>query len=183
MPGPNRSRSSPVLVRWCLGSCRCRSQTRERRTHGRYDGTELPPRSTMAGDSVRPFAHNHDKHLYSPRSRRRTARSLTNFPPSNTGGAPLPSVSHRRLHTRGAEALPRIPLIVSSTTQPQILSRALAAERPGLDVVEFEPPTRPAPPPIRRDIAALLAVSQHYRPRNRRRHRTAPLPVRARVSL
>ena len=91
--------------------------------------------------------------------------------------------SHRRLHTRGAEALPRIPLIVSSTTQSQILNRALAAQRPGLDVVELQAPTRPAPSPIRRDIAALLAVTQHHRPRNRRRDRTPPLQLRARVSL
>src|SRR6478609_7196970 len=113
----------------------------------------------------------------------RAVRSSTNRSAQRCRCAPLASVPHRGLHTRAAEALPRIPLIVSSTTQSQIVGRALAAQCPGLDVVELQAPTRPAPSPIWRDIAALLAVTQHHLARNRRRDRTPPLRLRVGVSL
>src|SRR6478736_137016 len=73
-----------------------------------------------------------------------------------------------------AKILPCVELIVSSATQPQILDRVRAARRQRLNVIELETPPRTAPPPLRRQIAALLAIPQKHRARYRRR--IAPSP-------
>ena len=63
-------------------------------------------------------------------------------------------------------------LIVGSAAQPTILNRALAAYRPRFDVIKLEAASRATPPPIRRDIGALLTISQEYRACDRCRART-----------
>src|SRR6188768_1029826 len=92
---------------------------------------------------------------------------------------PPPGVLHGCLHTRFAEVLPRIALIVSAAAQAKILHRALATQSPRFHMVELEAPPRATPPPIRRDIATLLTVTQEHRARNRRW--AATLGVRFRV--
>src|SRR6478609_4997711 len=84
-----------------------------------------------------------------------------------SGSTPPPSALHDGFHTRFAEVLPRVPLIVSAAAQAKILDRALAAHRPRIHVVELEAATRATAPPIRRDIATPLTISQEYRSRHR----------------
>ena len=78
-----------------------------------------------------------------------------------------PGVLHGGFHARFAIVLPRVALIVSSAVEPQIVNRGFAADRPRVHVVELEAAARVTPPPVRRDVAALLAVSQEHRSSNR----------------
>src|SRR6187431_62048 len=85
-----------------------------------------------------------------------------------SGSTPSPpGALHAGFHTRFAEVLPRVALIVSAAAQAKILNRALATLRPRIHVVELEAATRATAPPIRRDIATLLTISQEHRARNR----------------
>ena len=53
------------------------------------------------------------------------------------GCTPTSGVPHRRFHASMTKVLSRIPLIMSSATEPKILNRALAAHRPRVHVVEL----------------------------------------------
>ena len=53
------------------------------------------------------------------------------------GSTPPPGVLHRCFHTRFAEVLPRVPLIVSAAAQAEILNRAFSSHRPRVHVVEL----------------------------------------------
>src|SRR6188768_3677404 len=84
-----------------------------------------------------------------------------------SASTPRPCALHDGFHTRFAEVLPCVALIVSAAAQAKILNRALATLRPRIHVVELEAATRATAPPIRRDIATLLTISQEHRARHR----------------
>jgi hypothetical protein len=88
---------------------------------------------------------------------------------------------NRSVDARPAEALRRVALIVSPTAQAQIHNRILTSHCHRLDMVELETPPRTAPPPIGRDVAALLPVSQKNRAPDRARIATLPFRIGQRL--
>jgi len=84
-----------------------------------------------------------------------------------SGSTPPPCALHEGFYTRFAEVLSRVALIVRAAAQAKILDRALATLCPRVHVVELEAATRATAPPIRRNIATLLTISQEHCARNR----------------
>ncbi|HEX2669620.1 MAG TPA: hypothetical protein VHM25_02050, partial [Polyangiaceae bacterium] len=84
-----------------------------------------------------------------------------------------------RAYSKNAKILPRVPLIMGAAAQSQVLNRVRPTDSKRLDVVELETPARTATSPIRRDIAALLAITQKHRAQDRRGIATFPLGIDA----
>ena len=72
------------------------------------------------------------------------------------------------------EDLIGVPQIVGAAAKSQVLHRGLAAERPGLHVIELEAPACPAPSAIVRNERALALVPQVDLARHRCGNVTAP---------
>jgi hypothetical protein len=75
---------------------------------------------------------------------------------------------HRRQNTSRPKVQPSIALIVCPTPQAQIRNRILSPHSCWLDMIELQTSPRATPPAIRRDVSALLPITQKDRPRHRR---------------